>query len=190
MENLEKMISENRELFMDQEPKIGHTDRFEQRLTKQNKRKRNLQISFKISRVAAVGLLMIMSSMWAYNEFIKPEDQIMTLGSVSQEYQEVEFFYTSQIADKYNELQNSTIIDDNLYKESMLQELNHMDSVYTNLQKEMIRNPGDERIVEAMVRHYQTKLKVMTDILNKLKSIQETNNSLTNNPNQYESVEL
>ncbi len=183
-------MKENRELFMDQEPKIGHFDRFEKRLARQSSRKRTLRLTYRISRVAAVSLLMIMSSLWAYNEFFQTEDKIIMLGDVSQEYQEVEFFFTSQISSKYEELENSTFLDDEAYKQSMLEELNQMDSVYTNLQKEMESNPGDQRIIEAMIRHYQTKLQVMTYILNRIKTFQEQNNSQTNNPNQYESVEL
>lgn len=142
MDKLEQMMRENREAFMDQEPENGHFERFEKRLTRQNSRKRTLRLTYRISRVAAVGLLMIMSSLWAYNEFIRPEDRFMTLGDVNQEYQEVEFFLTSQISTKYEELDNCTFLDDESYKESLFLELNQMDSVYTQLQEEMSANPG------------------------------------------------
>jgi len=190
MDNIEKMMRENREAFTDQEPDSGHFTRFEQRLARQNNRRKNLRLTYRLSRVAAVGLLMLMSSLWAYNEFIRPEDRVLTLGDVSQEYQEVEYFFTSQIDSKYEALENCTFLDDDSYKEEMIEELNQMDSVYVQLQEEMSANPGDERIVEAMIRHYQTKLRVMTDILTRLESFQKQNNSKTNNPNQYESVEL
>ena len=190
MDNIEKMMIENREAFMDQEPDSGHFARFEQRLARQNKRKKNIRLTYRISRIAAVGLLMLMSSLWAYNEFIRPENKTMALGDVSQEYREVEYFLTSQIDSKYEALENCTLLNDEPYKEAMLVELNQMDSVYVQLEEEMSTNPGDERIVEAMIRHYQTKLKVMTDILIRLESFQKQNNSKSNNPNQYESVEL
>jgi len=50
-----------------------------------------------------------------------------------------------------------------------------MDSVYVQLQKELKANPGDERIINAMIEHYQTKLEVMAFIVNQLKSIKNTN---------------
>lgn len=190
MDKLEKMMRENKELFMDQEPAEGHIERFENKLIKQNGRSKIFQLTYKISRIAAVGLLMIMSSLWAYNEFIQPDERMMSLGDVSNEYQDVEFFFTSQINSKYEELESSTYIDDETYKKSMLEEINLMDSVYAQLQEEMAANPGDERIIESMIRHYQTKLMVMSDILERLKSVQKSNNSQIYNPNQYESVEL
>jgi hypothetical protein len=54
-----------------------------------------------------------------------------------------------------------------------------MDSVYVSLQKELKANPNDERIINAMIEHYQTKLEVMTYIVNQLKTIRndKTNNS-------------
>lgn len=188
MNNLEKMIKENRELFMDQEPSDGHFERFEQKLNKQNARKRTISLSYRISRIAAVGLLMIMSSLWAYNEFIKPEETFLRLGEINQEYSEIEFYYTSQINNKFDELQNTDFADDPAFKEDMLTEISEMDSVYSQLQKEMGENPGDERIVEAMIMHYQTKLRVISEILERLKEYQNINSN--NNQNQYESVKL
>ncbi len=43
-----------------------------------------------------------------------------------------------------------------------------MDSVYVSLQKELKANPNDERIINAMIEHYQTKLDVMTYIVSQL----------------------
>jgi hypothetical protein len=50
-----------------------------------------------------------------------------------------------------------------------------MDSTYVSLQKELKANPNDERIINAMIEHYQTKLEVMTYIVNQLKTIRDGN---------------
>jgi len=190
MKNLEKFIIENKDLIMNDEPAKGHVERFEKLLSKQNARKRIIQLSYRISRVAAVGILLVMSSLWAYNEFFKPDYRIMALGEINKEYQEIEFFFTSQINSKFDELKTIDIPGEEDYKMTMIAGLNEMDSVYTKLQKEMGANPGDTRIIEAMIRHYQTKLQVMTEILNRLKSYKEYINPKTNNQNQYESVKI
>ena len=190
MENIEKMIKENRELFSDQEPESGHFERFDKKLAKQNGRKKTIRLTYRVSRIAAVGLLMLMSSMWAYNEFIKPEERFMNLGDVSQEYHEVEIFLTGQIDNQYELLKNFDFSNDEAYKENMILEIDQMDSIYNNLQKELGANPGDERVVQAMIRHYQIKLGVITQILKKLETYQDTYNSTTNNQKQYESVKL
>jgi hypothetical protein len=56
-----------------------------------------------------------------------------------------------------------------------MKEIKSMDSTYVSLQKELKANPNDERIINAMIEHYQTKLEVMTYIVNQLKTIRNGN---------------
>lgn len=190
MDELEKIMRENSAEFLNQEPSVGHFERFDQKLARQNRKGRIIHMSKKISRIAAIGLLVLMSSMWAFNEFSQSGQQSVKLGDISQEYQDVEFFFTSQIDSRYQDIQNCQVIEDEEYKSSLLEEINQMDSIYDNLQKELGANPNNERVIQAMIRHYQTKLKIMSDILDRLQGIQKLNNSQIKNQNQYESVEL
>ena len=57
----------------------------------------------------------------------------------------------------------------------LVKEMKSMDSVYVSLQKELKANPNDERIINAMIEHYQTKLEVMTYIVSQLKTIRNDN---------------
>jgi uncharacterized protein (DUF305 family) len=66
-------------------------------------------------------------------------------------------------------------------KTVLMKEMKSMDSVYVSLQKELKSNPNDERIINAMIEHYQTKLEVMTYIVNQLKSIRKVNQNNTEN---------
>jgi hypothetical protein len=56
-----------------------------------------------------------------------------------------------------------------------------MDSTYVSLQKELKANPNDERIINAMIEHYQTKLEIMTFIVNQLKTIRNDNQNKKEN---------
>lgn len=191
MDTLEKIMRDNKELFLDQEPAQGHAERFEKKLNRENRKIKVVRLTTNISKVAAIGILLLMSSLWVYNEFTEPTDQSMRLGDVNPELRKVEYYFTSQINSQYQKLQTDDILPDHpAYQESLLAELDQMDSVYTQLQKELGAHPNDERIIQAMIRHYQTKLQVMTEILEKLRSYQEINDSQSNNQNQYESVKL
>ena len=190
MDRLEKIMKENKELFLDQEPSLGHFERFEQKLSKQNNRSKVIRLSRRISKIAAIGLLALMSSMWAYNEFVKPKEKVLSLGDMSQQYSEVEFYFTSQIDSKYDDITRNEVLIDSDYNEFFNLELERMDSIYLNLQKELGANPHDERVIEAMISYYYTKLKVMNKIVDQLTRIQEENQSHNNNQNQYESVKL
>lgn len=190
MKDLEKIMRENKELFLEQEPSSGHFEKFEHRLRKQNRRGKVIQLSTRIARLAAIGLLVLMSSLWAISELSDQEEPGMKLSEVSSEYEEVEFFFTSQINDRYKDIENLELVNEGAYKDLLFKELEQMDSVYMNLQKELGAHPNDERIIRAMILHYQTKLKVMSDILNRLSALPPASESNSNNQNQYESVEL
>ena len=62
-----------------------------------------------------------------------------------------------------------------------MKEMKSMDSVYVSLQKELKANPNDERIINAMIEHYQTKLEVMNYIISQLKAIRNDNQNKKEN---------
>ena len=66
-------------------------------------------------------------------------------------------------------------------KTMLMKEMKSMDSTYVSLQKELKANPNDERIINAMIEHYQTKLEVMTYIVNQLKTIRNDNQNKKEN---------
>jgi len=63
----------------------------------------------------------------------------------------------------------------------LMKEMSGMDSTYVSLQKELKANPNDERIINAMIEHYQTKLEVMSYIVNQLKTIRNENQNKKEN---------
>jgi hypothetical protein len=66
-------------------------------------------------------------------------------------------------------------------KTMLMKEMKSMDSTYVSLQKELKANPNDERIINAMIEHYQTKLEVMTYIVSQLKTIRNDNHNKKEN---------
>ena len=70
----------------------------------------------------------------------------------------------------------------------MLQkELIEMDEVYSQLKKDLKKNSNDQRVINAMIDHYQTKLNVMSYIVNQLKEVQSENSNIEDNENVYDS---
>jgi ankyrin repeat protein len=110
----------------------------------------------------------------------------MTLSEVSPQYREVENYYIHQVSLMENEIKSSIISNDTEQKKALMKELQSMDTVYIALQKDLKANPNDERVINAMIEHYQNKLDVMTFIVNQLKLIR--NNNIKNQ--EYEKVLL
>jgi hypothetical protein len=180
MNNIDDIIRKNRDHFEDQDPLDGHLERFNWKLEKRlhtHETKRSI-VPY-LLRAAVVTILITLSSLWTWDHFIRTDKGRMTLGDVSPQYKEVENYYVHQVNYVENEVLTSNF---NVEQKEILQkEMKSMDSVYVQLQKELKANPNDERIINAMIEHYQTKLDVLTYIVNQLKAIRNGNQNKTNN---------
>jgi hypothetical protein len=187
MNRLEEIIKKGRSEFDDREPSDGHFERFSFKLaTRLHTGKTKRSILPYLLKAAVVTLLVTLSSLWSFEHFIKPNlKKTMTLSEVSPEYREVEKYYVREVNFMENEF---TTIDFNNpeQKEIMMKELASMDSVYVELQKELKANPNDQRIVDAMIKHYQSKIEVMSYLLDQLKQIKAE----TVNPSSHEKVTI
>lgn len=184
MKNIEDIIKENKDFFDGAEPPEGHFERFNKKLDARfSSHIVRRSIVPYLLKAAVVTLLVTLSSLWTWDHFLKPGRDRMSLGQVSPQYREVENYYVHQV-----NLMEGEIIDIDLknspeQKQLLLSEIKSMDSVYVQLQKELKANPNDERIINAMIEHYQTKLEVMTYIVNQLKSIRNGNQNKEENEN-------
>ena len=179
MKNIEEIIRGNRDVWDNSEPEAGHFERFSVKLElRRQARTVKRSIVPYLLRAAVVTLLVTLSSLWTWDHFIRPESSRMTLGQVSPQYREVENYYIHQVGMMEDEIVNTDIQNNPDQKAILINELKSMDSVYVSLQKELKANPDDERIISAMIEHYQTKLEVMTYIVDQLRTIKENN---TNN---------
>lgn len=189
MENkdyIEKLIQNNLDELNDNEPMDGHFERFEAKLKAQNKT-RKISLNF-VLKIAAAVVFVFLATNQAFIYFSpnsqglilnannKPE---VTLASVSPEYKEVEFYYTTSIntgLDQWNELNNAGYISDE--EQAMMQdELKEFENLYKSLQNDLSANPNDERVINAMLEFYQTKLSLINMIVNKLEEVKQQKNN-------------
>lgn len=182
MKTIEDIIRSNRAIFEDNEPSEGHLERFSVKLEIRCKGKAvKRSIVPYLLKAAVVTLLVTLSSLWTWDHFIRPGSTRMTLGQVSPQYKEVENYYIHQVNLMEGEIVNVDLKNNPNQKAVLMKEMKSMDSVYVSLQKELKANPNDERIINAMIEHYQTKLEVMTYIVDQLKSIRKVNQNTTEN---------
>ncbi|MFH0760490.1 MAG: hypothetical protein V2A67_03175 [Bacteroidota bacterium] len=178
MDWLDELIQENKEMFANEEPPQGHFERFEERLRHDRRRKRTRMIS-RISAAAAVGLILMISSILVYERYFDQEPRFMKLGDVDPRLNKVEYYFTSQIEQASIGIDSLSIYSDENTRKMINSELAEMDSIHTELGKKLGKYPGDERIVTAMISYYQTKLKIMQSFLTNLNQIKH-NNQLKN----------
>ena len=171
---------ENEEMNESHEPNFGHRQRFTEMLDKEMEHKADgfqLNISFKMMRIAAVAAILITAIsfawFWDQSKLQTNGSASLTLADISDKYEEVEFFYQEQMTSRLAKLE----IEDNenekiTYKEA-LNKLNKLEIDYSNLERDLAQNPGNTRIVYAMIKNYQLRITVLETLLQKL-NIKET----------------
>ena len=135
MSRLEHIISENRTELDGFEPGNGHFSRFRQKLPSNN----YLRIGFgDYLKIAAVVVLASLFSFFLYSQFQHyiTSKNTFTLSDVSEEYQEVEEYYTRMISASYSELEQMTT-DDPDNKAMLIKELSEMDRLFNSLQQDL-----------------------------------------------------
>jgi hypothetical protein len=175
MDTLEDFIKENKEMFMNIEPPEGHFERFGEKLN-QLRRRNRMRVIYRVSSIAAIGLLLIASSIFVYDRYFDRKIVMMDLGDVSPEMQKVEYYYTSQIDNLAVGLDSLSVGSQEEIQKMMKDELSEMDSIHRELQKKLGGNPGDERVVNAMITYYRTKMEMMKSFLQTLNQIKQTQN--------------
>ncbi len=185
MKDLDKIIQENKLDFDSFEPNEGHFDRFEQKLIVYNNKKKSFSFTY-ILKAAVIAVLVTLSGLWTYDNFDTRTNKGISLSEISPEYSEVEMYYTHLVDQKYGEINQSESFD-RTQKIMLVEELNEMDSIYENLKKDLTTNPTDKRVINAMIQHYQLKVKVMNQILDQLHQAQNINKQKSKN---YESTNI
>ncbi len=178
MDNLEKIIRGNRDLFNQEEPSEGHLERFQTLLEMRFAPKRKVSIGPYLLKAAVVTILVTLSSLWTWDNFIRPDGAGLSLGEISPGYRDMERHYTHQVSLMRDEIIEIDLGEEGEHKRMLDEELEKMDEVMSELRHELRANPGDERVVRAMIQHYQTKLEVMSYILNQLREIEKEKSEL------------
>jgi len=180
MDELRKLIDENRQLFDTAEPTNGHFERFEKRLNLQNKPNRKINWTAYL-KVASVAVLMVISALYVKEHLFDKKQLTETPKSEFNEARDYYVKIVDQRIDKIEELGKSMTPEQN---QLLLDEMTHMDQMYVNLQKQLKATPDDPRVIQAMLGYYQMKVDILNRIINDLNSVQQLNS-----PN-HENVQL
>ncbi|MFC2115817.1 hypothetical protein ACFLTU_05040 [Bacteroidota bacterium] len=185
MNKLDNYIQTNRDKIDGFEPSEGHMEKFRKKLYP-------APIPFYARlpyglKVAAVLLLVAISSVLIYEQsklfYISRHKTLQE--NVPGEFGEAQIYYTSLIDEKHSEIDQMNISDPE-QKELLMKELVEMDRLFHNIQEDLKTNPKDERILSAMITHYQMKLEVMGQILYQL----ENANQLNSTQKSHENTEI
>ncbi len=176
MDDLQKYVKENRELFEDSEPTEGHFARFEEKLGSQFDHHRlGMNRSF-LLKIAA-GLLILLTVTAFLFDFaaqkIRNFAQNNTSGKELQtELQEAVTYYDNAATNHLNKIQKLACCGQDSRKlYSMASgELDALDANATELKNTLKGNPDDERVQSALIRSQQMKETIMNNMIRQMKN--------------------
>ena len=181
MDKLNKIFKEHRAEF-EEEPGDGHFERFGERLSVNESKRKGWYLS-PFYKVASVLLIVLLSAnLVVYFKNSKPA--VKETAVVKSDLREASFYYTNSINIGIRDLEQMAREGIGTQKEivQIKHELSEMDRLFVNLQQEYKANPNDERIINAMIEYYQSKLDIVNTIKTDLENVKHLKSKKHENP--------
>jgi len=160
MSDLEKFIKKEKEAFDEERMPLGHEGRF---LMKLEKRKIDDENRVRFWRVAAAIIVLLVAGgsllLPRFNSPVDVQYGTMSLSEVSGDMANIEFYYTSQLEEKYAGLEELSETDAQV--KSLFSELASLNEEYENLERELYRSGTDDRVILAMIENFRLRLKIV-----------------------------
>jgi hypothetical protein len=177
MVDLEKHIRDLRNQLDSDKPREGHKERFMLKLDRPVRR-----LNFRHVLQVAASVAIILTSAVVLVKKNTSGDKIAAR-EVPEAVQEANLYYTTQVSARYDQIR-AFDFDQAEEKNMLLNELQDLDAYHQQLMEDLGANPDDERVINALIRHYQLKLEVMDQIIIQLNQIKTE----TTENNENESV--
>ncbi|MFP4059823.1 MAG: hypothetical protein ACLFUC_05015 [Bacteroidales bacterium] len=170
-DKLEKYVEQNRDKFQVFDPDPSLWDNIDKNL---KKKKKSVNLYYLITRAAAVVFIFSLSFMVSEYMHQRKDEKIKIAKTEINipELKEAEYYYSSLLQQKMEEISPMLLKDPELKKDINM-EINELDSIYNELKKDLHDNIANQEIVEAMIQNYRLKLEILEEILAELK---DTNN--------------
>jgi hypothetical protein len=167
MTDFEKYIKEQRMQLDSDHPRQGHEERFLQKLDRVSDapvRKIRLRHALQV----AASLAIILTS--AVLLLRQTGENKLAANEIPEAMIEADFYYTSQVDDKYEQISEFNFENEE-EKTLLLDELKDLESYHQQIMDDLQANPDDDRVINALIRHYQVKLEVMDQIIIQLNQV-------------------
>ena len=157
-DRLEQFINENREQFDPFEPDEKLWSGIQNNISMQPTVTNWSKILW---RAAAV--LIIFGASFTLSEFLHQKRSVLVEQEMP-ELMEAEIYYTGMLNEKLQQL--APLIENQPeIGRTLEQDLSELDSIYTELQKDLRDNIANDEVVEAMIQNYILKIQILEDLL-------------------------
>lgn len=180
MDKLDKIFKDQREAF-DEEPKEDHFQRFEEKLNRFHSHKKRTLQAWPFLKIASLVIIILLSANLFVHLFQQKAGKNVEKFA-SSEMNETAHFYTTRINSGLSQLKQMADegIGSKMEFYQVKKEMDEMDRLHQDLQQEYSKNPNDERVINAMIEYYQTKLNIINTIKTDLENVKSINKSHEN----------
>lgn len=156
-QTIRQFIQENRAAFDTEEPPRMVWENVEKTLPR-----KRVHIGRIIRMAAAVALLLGLGIV--IGRYIAPPPKAgLSLSDISQEYAELEGFYTQKIN------QNINLLKAQKPDDKALIDIEELEKEFDKLKQDLHQtNASDEQIIHAMIENYRTKIDILERVLNRI----------------------
>ncbi|HER09038.1 MAG TPA: hypothetical protein ENO20_09030 [Bacteroides sp.] len=165
MGDLEKYIREHRQLFDTDQTPSGHDKRFREKL----ERKPGRKILFRHWLQVAASVAVILASAFVIMTRDRSGSKVADR-EIPGVVREADHYYAARLNAKYEQIRGFSFQDPE-EKAILLDEIEELDAHHQQLMNDLEANPDDERVINALIRHYQLKLEVIDQVINQLKQL-------------------
>lgn len=166
MDRLEEYIKKNRESLDIHTPSPEVWDRVKTELKPARSAKRWLAVAASVAALTAISLIFYQIGRNSVNQ-----DMVTRLSGdlpSKMKLKEAEAYYTSQINELYREAEPLLANNPELRHE-LNSDISQIDSIYADLKKDLKDNIANQDVVEALIRNYTIKIKILEDMLSILR---------------------
>jgi hypothetical protein len=163
-DNLEKFIIERRDAFDDKEPPVMAWQKIQKELRKDNKVPRRISL-WNLTRIAAAVVFLIGFGI-VIGRQSSMSSEVAVVEENFPEFLEAKSYYETEVDEKLAQLASYN------YDASIQEDMSQLDSFMEELRTALEEAPkgSEERIINAMISNYQTKLDILERVLEAAKS--------------------
>ena len=171
-DNLEKFIIERREAFDDKEPPKLAWQKIQKELQKDNKIPRRISL-WDFTKIAAAVAFLISLGVVIGRQSSTPAP-ITVVEENFPEFAEAKNYYEFEVDEKLAQLASYS------YDASLEEDMSQLDTFMEELEAELEEAPkgSEEKIINAMITNYQTKLDILERVLEAAKSTNQVTEKL------------
>jgi hypothetical protein len=161
-------------------PKLGHQQRF---LDKLNKNAEDVRVKNPFRSIwrpltgIAASIVLLISVFIGFNQ----DGNITDLASISPEMAQTQSFFTNAIAEEFDKLEAETSPEAQLLIKDAMIQLEVLDKEYEKLKYNLNESGEDQRVIYAMISNFQNRIDLLQNVLQQIEDVKQLKNNTYEN---------